>query len=87
MTIFLYLPIIIFTGNYTNFLILIFNFEKMNFVQYILLVLNKIISNRFFHEFFTVYLEKIILVYILKDTILLIYRISFNIGCMLCIIF
>ena len=58
MTIFLYLPIIIFTGNYTNFLILIFNFEKMNFVQYILLVLNKIISNRFLYELFTVYLEK-----------------------------
>ena len=63
------------------------NFEKMNFVQYILLVLNKIISNRFLYELFTVYLEKIILIYILKDTILLIYRISFNIGCMLCIIF
>ena len=50
----------------------------MNFVQYILLVLNKIISNRFLYELFTVYLEKIILIYILKDTILLIYRISFN---------
>lgn len=34
------------------------NFEKMNFVQYILLVLNKIISNRFLYELFAVYLEK-----------------------------
>lgn len=48
---------------------------------------NKIVSNRFLYEIYTVYWKKIILLYILKDTNFILYRISFNVGCILCIIY